>query len=236
MKPAPLSRFLLVLLLLPFAAGAQELGVQGGLVLGTRFKPEGASEGAPNALMKGLRLEGDVLFQHGEPLPVLAAAHVGVTYFLPQSDTVSLLFEVPQQSTTTVLSGRAYSSTLRIDLGFSYELPQDANPLLFLHYGMGFGFIRSQYWWKMEGHDRSLHKSKVYMDDQWGLRSAANGGLFKGYFGAFYEFEHFRLAGQAEINLVIGSFPSVYDYESTLHANMAFLNTTFGVFVPLKRE
>lgn len=174
----------------------------------------------------GFRVEGNYILP-GFNIPVSGYNGVGVTIIAPSTDSAFYYAKSASGFGGDIpIVGTRKTSILSIGLRFGYEIPQEFNDFLLLHYGFGFSFTRFTTQNILPDQSTSFNYTASDFDPET-FEKVKDGGMgIEIMVGAVYEFESFSLFGQYSIMLPIVAFEE----------NIGLRHgPTIGLFYPLYR-
>lgn len=216
-------------------ASAQQFGISAqGVVWMQRPQEIEIDLGNTSRIMKtgvspavGFRVEGNYILP-GFNIPVSGYNGVGLTYISPSTDSAFYYAESASGFGPQIgILGTRKTSILSIGLRFGYEIPQEFNDFLLLHYGFGFSFTR------FTTQNVLPEQSSTFQYTASDFKSETfdkvkDGGMgIEIMVGAVYEFESFSLFGQYSLMIPMVAFDS--DAIGLRHG------PTVGLFYPLYR-
>ena len=156
----------------------------------------------------GIRLEGNYILP-GYGFPVSGYNGIGVTWIAPSSDSA---FYYAERSTgfggPVSILGTEKTSILSIGIRFGYELPQDFNDFLLLHYGFGFGFTSFKSRYVLPEQSATFNYTMDdFKSETFEPRKARDFGI-EFIVGAVYELEYVSIFGQYSLLLPVIGFNS----------------------------
>lgn len=174
----------------------------------------------------GFRFEANYILP-GFNIPVSGYNGLGLTYIAPKEDSA---FYYAQQASgfggAIPIVGTRKTSIMSIGLRFGYEIPQEFNDFLLLHYGFGFSFTRFKTQNILPAQSATFNYTASDFNSE-DFEPVKSGGMgIEIIVGALYEFESFSLFGQYSAMLPI-AFRS--DDIGLRHG------PTVGLFYPLYR-
>lgn len=175
----------------------------------------------------GFRVEGNYILP-GFNIPISGYNGIGLTYIAPKADSAFYSAELASGSGSRIgILGTQKTSIMSIGLRFGYEIPQEFNDFLLLHYGFGFSFTRFTRQNVLPEQSSTFQYTASDFKSET-FEKVKDGGLgIEIMVGAVYEFESFSLFGQYSVMLPMVSFDS--------EANGLRHGPTVGFFYPLYR-
>lgn len=215
-------------------ATAQQLGISAqGVVWMQRPQEIEIDLGNTSRIMKtgvspaaGFRVEGNYILP-GFNIPVSGYNGVGVTIIAPSTDSAFYYAKSASGFGADIpIIGTRKTSILSIGLRFGYEIPQEFNDFLLLHYGFGFSFTRFTTQNILPDQSTSFNYTASDFDPKT-FEKVKDGGMgIEIMVGAVYEFESFSLFGQYSVMLPLVAFEE----------NIGLRHgPTVGLFYPLYR-
>lgn len=180
-------------------ASAQQLGVSAQGLISFQFQREIPynnriikSGTAPAA---GIRLEANYILP-GYGFPVAAYNGLGVTYIAPVDDSAVFSAQLRNNGSRFDIASTQKTSVLSIGYRCGYEIPQDFNEFMLIHFGWGAA------WTKYTTRNILPSQSPAFMytesdfepEDLGPIKS--NGASIELLTGVVYEFEMFSVIGQ----------------------------------------
>ena len=179
------------------------------------------------AAAPGFRLETNYILP-GFSIPVSGYNGLGITYIAPSTDSAFYYGETASGFGADIpVVGTRRTSVLSIGLRFGYEIPQEFNDFLLLHYGFGFSFTRFTTQNVLPEQSTTFNYTSADFNPTT-FEKVKDGGMgIEIMVGAVYEFESFSLFGQYSLMLPMVGFDS--DEIGIRHG------PTVGLFYPLYR-
>lgn len=227
--------FTLALACMGIIASAQQFGISGQGVLWMQ-RPQNIEVDMGNTSRTirtgispavGFRVEGNYILP-GFNFPASGYNGIGLTYIAPVTDSAFYYAESASGLGADIgIVGTRKTSILSIGLRFGYEIPQEFNDFLLLHYGFGFSFTRftTQNVLPDESSTFPFNASDFKSET---FEKVKDGGMgIEIVVGAVYEFESFSLFGQYSVMLPVVAFES--EQSGLRHG------PSVGLFYPLYR-
>ncbi|MDQ3109732.1 MAG: hypothetical protein M3R17_07535 [Bacteroidota bacterium] len=227
----------LTCLLLAVYAGAQSFGVSA-YALGFIAKYPDAMDRTNNTnrqmghmspFSPGIRIEGNYILQ-GYSIPVSAFNGIGFSYYFPHTDSAFYIADLANNSYNRVeIAGTAERTCYVISLRFGYEIPQEFNEFLLLHFGWGMGYKRSSSRFILPEKTATFNYNQDDFKAEDFLPEKSGRVAIEILFGGIYELEHFSVTAQYSAILGLGGAVNNHPQTKYMHG------ITAGIYLPLKR-
>lgn len=147
----------------------------------------------------GFRVEANYILP-GFNIPVSGYNGLGVTIITPKEDSAFYYADLANGFGGPVgIIGTRKTSVMSIGLRFGYEIPQEFNDFLLIHYGFGFSFTRFKMQNVLPAQSATFNYTASDFDSE-DFEPVKYGGMgIEIMVGAVYEFESFSLFGQYSV-------------------------------------